>query len=183
LKNKSVGHIADLVLKCREGQNLAQYQLFNKYYENMFVVCNRIVGNSADAEEIVQDAFVNAFYKIKELHEPAAFGSWLKQMVVNRSINFVKRRKKIKWEELLNDTAGDANEEEAIYKLDKDVVAAAVMQLPQGSRVVFTLYLIEGYKHHEIAAMLGISVSTSKSQYQRAKSILKEKLTKIVYER
>jgi len=149
----------------------------------MFVVCNRIVGNSTDAEEIVQDAFVNAFYKIKELREPAAFGSWLKQMVVNRSINFVKRCKKLKWEELSVDIASDANEEEAIYQLDKDIVAAAVGQLPQGSRVVFALYLIEGYKHHEIAAMLGISVSTSKSQYQRAKSILREKLTKTVYER
>ena len=182
MKNKNVEHIADLIVECRKGNKIAQYQLFNQYYENMFFVCNRIVPNKTDAEEIVQDAFVNAFLNIKKLKVPTAFGSWLKHIVVNLSINFIKRYNKIKWEELSENLAVEKVDENDNYKLNKEVVAAAVAQLPEGCRIIFVLHLIENYKHHEIANMLKVSVSTSKSQYQRAKLILKKKLIKMINE-
>ena len=172
----------DLIAKCKRGDSLAQHQLFIKYYDSMFAVCSRIVSNQTDAEEIIQDAFVVAFSKIKKLRATAAFGTWLKHIVVNLSINFVKRTKKIALEEYSDDFIDEIPDESPIYNLSKQTISGAVAQLPDGCRIIFGLYLLDNYKHHEIARLLNISVSTSKSQYQRAKYILKEKLTQIINE-
>ena len=175
-------HIADLIVECRNGKKSAQYQLFKRYFDSMFVVCNRIVSNQSDAEEVLQDAFVKVFFNLKKLKKPAAFGSWLKQTVINQSINFVKRSKQIKWEALPPDFAELNDDKNLVEQIDEKLVVHAVKQLPEGCRIVFVLHLVEGYKHHEIAKMLKISVSTSKSQYRRAKSILKVKLKQEIHE-
>jgi len=182
LNNKIANNTENLVLKCSKGNKLAQYQLFKNYFNTMFIICNRIIINRSDAEEIVQDAFVNAFLNIKKLKSPKAFGAWLKQIVINKSINFIKRNKRFNWVELPVILSEEIPYENAIYKFDNQVIADAVSRLSEGCRIVFLLHLIEGYKHREIAEMLKISESTSKSQYQRAKSILKENLSQIHHE-
>lgn len=172
----------DLIARCKKGNRLAQHQIFANYYDSMFAVCNRIVSNNIDAEEILQDAFVVAFSKINKLRTTAAFGTWFKHIVVNLSINFVKRTKKIAFEQYSDDSSEEIPDESPIYNLSKQTITDAIAQLPDGCRIIFGLYLIENYKHHEIANLLNISVSTSKSQYQRAKQILKEKLTQLIHE-
>jgi len=148
----------------------------------MFVVCNRIVSNRSDAEEVLQDAFVKVFLNLKKLKTPAAFGSWLKQIVIHQSVNFIKRTNRVEWNELPRDYTEEAYDNNTASQIDEKRIENAIEQLPQGCRIVFVLYLIEGYKHHEIAKILKISVSTSKSQYQRAKSILKVKLKQEIHE-
>ena len=146
----------------------------------MFIICNRIINNRSDAEEVVQDAFVNAFLNIKKLKSPIAFGSWLKQIVINKSINFIRGNKKFIWTELPVNLVEEIPDESPIYKLDKRVVLDSVNNLSEGCRIIFLLHLVEGYKHREIAELLKISESTSKSQYQRAKKILRENLLQII---
>ena len=179
---KNVNNTENLVVKCSKGNKLAQYQLFENYFNSMFIICNRIIINRSDAEEVVQDSFVNAFLNIRKLKTPNAFGSWLKRIVIDKSINFIRRNKKFNWVELPVNLIGEIPDESTIYNLDNKVVVAAVNNLSEGCRAIFLLHLVEGYKHREIAEMLKISESTSKSQYQRAKKILRENLIQIDHE-
>ncbi len=183
MENNNATHIEKIIASCLKGDKVAQYQLFNQYCNSMFIICNRIIQNNSDAEEVLQDAFVSAFSNIRKLKSATAFGSWLKQIVINRSINYVRSGKKIFFEELTADFPDTISSDSSIFQLKNETITEAVNQLPKGSQIIFILYLIEGYKHNEIAKMLNISVSTSKSQYIRAKSILKVKLTNIINER
>jgi len=143
----------------------------------MYNIAMRMLGNKMDAEDVIQDAFVTAFRKIGDYRGEASFGAWLRRIVVNHCINFLQRNKSF-FESLDSQTGQfqeEDNEEEA-YGFPPEMIHGAVKNLPEGSRVVLNLFLFEGYKHREIAAMLNISESTSKSQYQRAKMLLKEKL-------
>jgi len=143
----------------------------------MYNIAMRMLANKMDAEDVIQDAFVTAFRKIGDYRGEASFGSWLRRIVVNHCINFLQRNKSF-FESLdsqIEQAWVEDNDDEA-YEFSPEMIHEAVKVLPAGSRIVLNLYLFEGYKHREIAAMLSISESTSKSQYQRAKTLLKEKL-------
>ena len=145
----------------------------------MLNVAFRIVGNSADAEDVLQESFLDAFNKIKDFRQETTFGLWLKQIVVNRSINLLRKRK-LDWvqmeSEQLENIADEepADEEEMQYKVDQ--VKRAMMLLPEGYRVVLSLYLLEGYDHEEIGQILNITENTSRTQFLRAKRKLSEVL-------
>ncbi len=145
----------------------------------MYNVSYRITGREEDAEDVLQESFVSAFRNLEHYRGDATFGSWLKRIVVNRSINVIRMRK---FELLPEDEDFDVQEEEPseIYKeeLTIEKVRSAIMNLPDGYRSVLSLYLLEGYDHQEIAEILGITESTSKSQLNRAKAKLREQLTK-----
>ena len=135
----------------------------------------RIVNHATDAEDVLQEAFLEAFRYIHEFRGDSAFGPWLKRIVVNRAINHLKKRRLTLLEQL-PDTEDVAQQdaygsEHVAYEVKK--VHAALLQLPTGYRVVLSLYLLEGYDHGEIAQILNITESTSKSQYNRAKTKLK----------
>lgn len=144
----------------------------------MFNVAFRITGREADAEDAVQEAFISAFRNLSGYRADASFGAWLKRIVVNKSINMLKKRK---FELLPDEAEWDVAEKEAPeeYRGELTVqrVKHAIDQLPDGYRTVLSLYLLEGYDHQEIGEILGISESTSKSQLNRAKNKLKELLT------
>jgi len=149
----------------------------------MYNVGYRITGNGEDAEDVLQEAFISAFKNLDRYRGDATFGAWLKRIVVNKSINALKKRR----HELLHGDEGwDVSEEEPAgdYKegLTVDRVKKAIEELPDGYRSVLSLYLLEGYDHQEIAEILGITESTSKSQLNRAKGKLRQKLT-LGYER
>ena len=148
-------------------------QLFRQHVSAMYHHAVRITGNKKDAEDIVQDSFLQAFAKLDQLKEAAAFGGWLRSIVVRNAIRFCK--KKIRWDDL-NEYAETAEEEEWWKGIPLDNVHEAIKKLPEGCRQVFALYVFEDHTHKEIAAELGISESTSKSQYQRARKLLKETL-------
>ncbi len=148
----------------------------------MFNICHRIVGNQEMAEDVLQEAFVNAFQNLKSYQGKASFGAWLKKIVVNKAISYLRKNQLelVMMDEHfeVKDTS-DVDEEELVLKVES--IRGAIQKLPNGFRVVFSLYLLEGYDHKEIAEILNISESTSKTQYNRAKKKLKEILKEEIY--
>lgn len=145
----------------------------------MYNVGYRITGNEEDAEDVLQEAFVSAFKNLESYRGDATFGAWLKRIVVNKSINVIKKRKQIVVAQE-DDFDVPADEAETEYKpeLSVDKVKKCIEILPDGYRTVLSLYLLEGYDHEEIAGIMGITESTSKSQLNRAKCKLKELMIK-----
>jgi RNA polymerase sigma factor (sigma-70 family) len=148
----------------------------------MFNICHRIIGDREMAEDALQEAFVNAFQNLKSYQGKATFGAWLKKIVVNKAISILRKNR---LDFVLTDELPDVMEEDRMnegeLELKVERVREAIHKLPNGFRVVFSLYLLEGYDHKEIAEILGISVSTSKTQYNRAKKKLKELLKEEMY--
>jgi RNA polymerase sigma factor (sigma-70 family) len=136
-----------------------------------------MVGNKQDAEDILQDAFYIAFLNIKSLRSEESFGAWLKKIVINQCLKFLRAR--IVFADL--DPEKDDFEEKNdidMYDLPMSEINNKICMLPDRCRMVFNLYLLENYNHRQIAEMLEISESTSKSQYQRARQLLQKQLKK-----
>jgi RNA polymerase sigma factor (sigma-70 family) len=169
----------ELIDRCRMGDREAHFKLYKLYSRAMYNVGYRITGNEEDAEDVLQEAFVSAFKNLESYRGDATFGAWLKRIVVNKSINVIKKRREnvIAQEEELDVPVEEA---ETDYKpeLSVDKVRKCIEMLPDGYRTVLSLYLLEGYDHEEIAGIIGITESTSKSQLNRAKGKLKELLTR-----
>ena len=168
-----------LVDRCRNGERRAQSELYHLYARQMYNVCMRIVNNTGDAEDILQESFLEAFKYINEFRGDSSFGAWLKKIVVNRAINQLKKRSLTLFEHIpgadnLQYEEPNNNTDEVQYEVKK--VQSALQELPAGYRLVLSLYLLEGYDHGEIAQILNITESTSKSQYNRAKTKLRELL-------
>ncbi|WP_162051671.1 RNA polymerase sigma factor [Pontibacter pamirensis] len=165
-------HVID---RCKSGDNRAQYELYKLYSKAMFNVSMRIINDYAEAEDVLQEAFLSAFKNLQSYKAEASFGSWLKKIVVNASINAIRKRRSelVPMDErVVGEVADEAYEDDSEWQVEK--VRRAIQQLPDGYRVVLSLYLLEGYDHAEIGEVLGITESTSKSQYSRAKKKLLE---------
>lgn len=170
----------DIVKRCKNNDPDAQCELYRLYAKAMFNISFRITNNREDAEDVLQEAFVNAFQNIQRFKGESTIGAWLKRIVVNHSINYIKK-KKFPGEPLDGIELSDNDEEyrevdEVIINSKVERVKELIMQLPDGYRIIFSLYLLEGYDHREIAKILGIAESTSKSQLNRAKNKLKDLL-------
>jgi len=145
----------------------------------MYNVCYRMLGSEAEAEDVLQESFIDVFRKLDTFREESSLGAWIKRIVINHCLNDFKKRK-LKFEEM-TDKMMDVPEEE--YISEEDIVyevkrvKGAIMKLPDGYRQVLTLYLLEGYDHSEIADILGIQETGSKSQYSRARAKLREILS------
>jgi len=144
----------------------------------MFNIALRIVNHEAEAEDVLQEAFLDAFGRIKDFRQETTFGLWLKQIVINKSINYLRKRKAefVSIDDV--DVADEQGGDEEDLELKIETVKAAVAKLADGYRIVLTLYLFEGYDHEEIAHILKISENTSRSQYMRAKQKLHRLLEK-----
>lgn len=176
LEAQSVNIHEEIINRCLRGDRDAYQQLYKLYSRSMFNVGYRIVNNHDEAEDVLQESFISAFRNLKDYRGDASFGSWLKRIVVNKAINHVKRRK---FERIPEDDRWDVEEEQPkdpfeSFPFTVDRVKKAIASLPDGYRAVLSLYLMEGYDHQEIAEILGISESTSKSQFNRSKKKLKE---------
>ena len=171
----------DLIERCRAGDQQAHYRLYKLYAKAMYNVAYRIVGGEDEAEDVLQEAFISAFKNLDLYRGDATFGSWLKRIVVNKAINEVKKRK---MELMPEDEDFDVKEDDddEVYRPELTVgrVKQAIESLPDGYRSVLSLYLLEGYDHQEIAEIMGITESTSKSQLNRSKKKLKEILTSVL---
>jgi RNA polymerase sigma-70 factor (ECF subfamily) len=172
----------ELIDRCRIGDRLAQQELYRLYYKAMFNTCFRMLNNQVEAEDVMQESFLAAFLKINAFKGEMSFGSWLKKIVINKAID-VLRSRKIRFEELNEKSAGLSDAEDtnldSVTETEDQVakIKEAVSRLPDGFRLVLTLALFEGYDHEEIAMILKISESTSRSQLARAKRKLIEYLT------
>jgi RNA polymerase sigma factor (sigma-70 family) len=167
-----------LVESCRRGNRKAQFELYRLYSRSMYNVCLRIVKNELDAEDVLQNAFVDIFSKMDTFRFESTIGAWIKRIVVNHSINFLKQRRLQfeTFEDQYQHNFFDPNEDNDLshIALSVEQIKKALYALPDGYRVVFSLYLLEGYDHQEIAEILGVSEATSKSQYSRAKHRIRE---------
>lgn len=139
----------------------------------MYSVCMRIINNEAEAEDIMQEAFLKAFTKIDTYKGEVSFGAWLKRIVINRSLDYLKKRK-VKFEEINDRTTQISDFQMETKEVNITAIKNAIQHLPDGYRIVLSLYLIEGYDHEEISEILGISNSNSRTQFLRAKNKLRE---------
>jgi RNA polymerase sigma-70 factor (ECF subfamily) len=169
-----------LIDECRRGSRRAQFRLYELYSKAMFNTAYRIMGNREEAEDMLQEAFTDCFRKIGSYRTDSTFGAWLKTIVINRCISRLRKREaELVYVDDYSRHESLQEEHEELTWPDPAVIARAVERLPEGYRVVFSLYLLEGYDHTEISQILGISESTSKTQYSRAKDKLKKILSEM----
>lgn len=172
-----------LVQQCLKGEATAYRLLYNRYSQAMFNTALRILNRTDDAEDVLQESFIDAFGQLSRFEGRSTFGAWLKQIVVNKSISYL-RKKRVFMADIdqhVNDIADDepVDDSESYYSVD--TIKKAVQQLPDGYRTVLSLYLFEEYKQEEIAAMLNISHGTVRTQYMRAKNKLANVLKEGAY--
>jgi RNA polymerase sigma factor (sigma-70 family) len=173
----------ELVKGCLKGDRMAQFQLYQQYAKAMYNVSYRMMNNREEAEDLLQESFMYAFDNLANYRYESSVGIWLKQIVINKCINALKK-KSVK---LVFDEEIEPSDEYEVYNPEKEKkinyevnkVMEAMNKLPDGYRIIFSLYLVEGYDHIEIAKILGISENTSKTQYLRAKKKLINILTDI----
>ncbi len=166
---------AYLVERCRDGDVMSFKKLYQLYAKAMFNTSLRILNNHAEAEDVLQESFIDAFHHIHSFGQKSSFGAWLKQIVINKSINHLKK-KRVTLVEIehaaVNNRAAEDEEEEKEIQWQVGRVREAITRLPAGYRTVLSLYLLEGYDHEEIAQILGVAESTTRTQYIRAKQRL-----------
>lgn len=169
----------DLVVECKNGSRKAYNDLYKLYSRAMFNIAMRIVNDTEEAADVLQEAFIDAFSRIGDFRQETTFGLWMKQIVINKSISQLRKRKMelISMDdtdiESIPDEETNDNEE---LELQVRQVRTVIQQLPDGYRVVLTLYLLEGYDHEEISHILKISENTSRTQYMRARRKLVQML-------
>jgi RNA polymerase sigma factor (sigma-70 family) len=174
----------DIIERSRKGNRQAQYQLYKMYSRAMFNICYRMMNDTSDAEDMLQESFTEAFRRLDSFRGESTFGAWLKMIVINKCINEIKRKKTLL--EFFDDMSPFEDEEDLTDEqetgLSPEKIKKALTELPRGSRMIFSLYLLEGYDHQEISEILNISKSNSKTQYMRAKQRIKEILKTQLYE-
>lgn len=175
--------LSHIIEQCKKGDSKAQVELYHRYYRSMYNVSFRILNHSAEAEDAMQEAFIAAFRQLNNFRGEVTFGSWLKRIVINRSIDQLRKKKMI-FEDLsklahqpVEDTV-DFEEE-----VNADLIKKAIADLPVNYRVVLSLFLLEGYDHDEIAQILKISNGSSRIIYHRAKEKLKTSLMEMANEK
>ena len=169
----------ELIDECRNGNTKAQFELYKLYYKAMYNTSLRLVNDGMEAEDIMQEAFLRAFKNINTYKEEVSFGAWLKKIVVNRSLDFLKKRKLETGEldEGRTVVVDENNDEDLDDQLQKVAeIKQAIAQLSDKYRVIVTLHLIEGYDHEEISQILDIPIKTSRTHLRRGKLKLQDLL-------
>lgn len=172
----------DVVEQCKANDRMAQLKLYKQYCEGMFYVAMRFVQNSDDAEDVVQESFIKAFQRIQQFKGEVTFGAWLKRIVINNCIDFLKSKKN-QFVELDENYMHVAEDNDWTVDIDVtiDQVKRAIGQLPEKYKYVVMMFLIEGYDHREISQVLKLSETASRTRLLRGKSYLKELLKEKEY--
>jgi RNA polymerase sigma factor (sigma-70 family) len=163
-----------LIGRCLRGDMAAYRELYEQYSRAMFNTCLRLLNDKSEAEDVLQESFIDAFRKLGNFEYRTTFGGWLKQICVNHCINHLKKRKMVFVDiertgaDLADETSIDENE----IAMQIASVKKAIAMLPDGYRTVLNLYLMEGYDHEEISEILNVAESTTRTQYIRAKQKL-----------
>jgi RNA polymerase sigma factor (sigma-70 family) len=170
-----------IIKLCAKHDRKAQQILYDRYSRLLLGVCLRYATDKAEAEDILQDSFLKIFFNIKEYSGSGSFIGWLRKVAVNTAITHYHKNLKYRYhvdiEDYISVETGTTSFEEDFFTSDE--LFKVLNELPAGYRMVFNLYAVEGYKHKEIAEMLGIDINTSKSQYSRAKAVIRDKLEKL----
>lgn len=165
--------LENMVKKCIEGDRNAQSAFFNHYKSALFGLCRRYFDDNYTAESVFVEGFVKIFKNLENLENIKSLEAWMKKIMINEALMHIRKNKYLKFEEL-TEVADLSQEDFTIENLNNEQVLSLFDQLPKGYRTILNLYAIEGYKHHEIAEMLGISINTSKSQLINARKKIYE---------
>ena len=168
----------EIIELSKNGNPKAQFQLYKLYSKAMFNICVRLINNKQEAEDLLQESFTDAFMKLNSFRYESSFGAWLKRIVINKCINNMQKKKiDMVFPEHPVEPEGEVDTVDyAEIEMDVRRIYDAMERLPDGYRVIFSLYALEGYDHSEIAQVLDISESTSKTQYFRAKQKIRDLL-------
>jgi RNA polymerase sigma factor (sigma-70 family) len=171
----------ELIGLCLRGDRVAQYRLYKQYSRSMYNLCLRMISDRSEAEDILQEAFEKVFRELPSFRGQSTLGAWLRRIVINQCLNHIRKQRPVF--ETLDDQELPADEEQDVdlSEITADEINESIMRLPAGARVVCVLHLLEGFRHAEISGLLGISESTSKSQYRRSISLLQQRLTTKIY--
>ncbi len=166
----------DLIRGCRQKDRLAQKYLYQRYYGKMLGICMRYAGQRSEAEDILNRAFLKVFNAIHKYEPTGSFSGWIARIVFNASIDYVRQNTHYR-EKMDFNTERDANiSAEVIERLYEEDLFLAIQKLPATSRAVFSLYVIDGYKHREIGEILTININTSKWHLAEARKMLQKEL-------
>lgn len=172
-----------LIKDCLKGNPIAQRKLFEKFAPKMMSVCLRYMRDEQEAEDVLQDGFIKVFQKLNAYESTGSLEGWVRRIMVNTALDQIRRNSKFGYtEDVMEVGYKIENNDFAVEGLMAQDLMKLINQLPEGYKVVFNMFAIEGYSHKEIADMLGITESTSKSQYSRARAYLREKLEKLEIE-
>jgi RNA polymerase sigma-70 factor (ECF subfamily) len=175
---QELNNINDLIAGCCKKERSSQEALYRNFFGYGLSICLRYAQNREEAVEIMNDGFLKIFQHIQSFDTSRSFKTWLAKIMVNTSIDFLRSKKKLIFVDDINQVPEPGIDEKIVDKLSYEELLKLVQVLPPAYRTVFNLYIMEGYQHQEIAAMLRISEGTSKSNLFKAKKILKEKITK-----
>ncbi|MBX3241591.1 MAG: RNA polymerase sigma factor [Chitinophagaceae bacterium] len=163
-----------LIKDCLKGKATAQQQLYETFAEQMMAVCYRYTKSLADAEDVLQEGFVKVFRYLHQYRQEGELGGWIRRIMVNTAINYLKQNSKYQYDLSFSDMGGlhPVSEDNPQVSMQAKELANLVRQLPTGYQTVFNMHAVEGYTHVEIGEILGINEGTSRSQYMRARNLL-----------
>jgi RNA polymerase sigma-70 factor (ECF subfamily) len=168
-----------LLKECLKRKPEAQKRLYDHFAPSMLGVCFRYTKSLSDAEEVLQEGFIKVFTRLNQFKSDGELGGWIRKIMVNTALNFLKTNQKYRYDLSFDEMPLHlVSTENPAVNLQTKELAELIRQLPTGFQTIFNLYAVEGYKHAEIASMLGISEGTSRSQYARARIILIEWIEK-----
>jgi RNA polymerase sigma factor (sigma-70 family) len=171
----------DILAGCKQGRSSAQRKLYDAYSRLLLGVCNRYAASIEEAEDIMQEGFVKIFLHISEFKGDGSLVAWMRRIMINTAITHYHKMRKHRYHDDLDDVRESNFEDSDWSEADftREELYNVIHRMPDGYRMVFNLYAVEGYKHREIAEILEIDENTSKSQYSRARRWLQERLKKI----
>lgn len=171
---------SDLIHGCLEGNRRMQVELYSRFSPRMYAVCLRYAGNTAEAEDILQEGFIKVYKKLDSFRSEGSFEGWVRRIFVNTAIEHFRRKRYLQPVTEKEENTIEGKYFSVLDELAEKDILALVRELSPGYRTVFNLYVVEGYTHKEIADMMGISEGTSKSQLSRAKVILQDMVKKYI---
>lgn len=164
-----------LLRGCLDNDRRLQKQLYQKYFKPMFQICLSYSGDRVEAKDILQEAFIKVFTNLESFNTNNSLEGWIRRIVTNTAIDYFRKRKRLVFQEEFPDEPDEDERGSFTFQdLTDDIILHYVKQLPDGARVVFNLFAVEGLPHKEIAEKLSITEGTSKSQYKRARNLLKK---------
>jgi RNA polymerase sigma factor (sigma-70 family) len=169
-----------MIKGCLKNNPLAQRTLYNKLGPKMMGVCLRYMTNTEEAQDVLQDGFVKVFDKLGAYSGAGSFEGWARRIFVNTALDAIRKNKHLKHQAQIDDVAFALKSNDFIFEtLVAEDLMKVLQELPLGYKTVFNLYAIEGYSHKEIAKKMNVTISTSKSQFSRAKAMLREKISEL----
>jgi len=175
---ETISNEEKIIKGCKRGERKAQRQLYELYASAMYSVCMQYIAEKESARDALQDGFIKVFSKIDTYNGSGSLGGWIRKVFVNTCIEYLRKKDALKMSLSIDDVqyALEDNSTDALQQISADELFGYISELPDGYRTVFNLYVLEGMNHYEISQMFHITESTSRSQYNRARKALQEKI-------